>query len=126
MQITYLGVRALGAQQAHRIVISLRDPNPQQRFLRRGLDESAAFFIDTQTGVILRTERLVTSEQNMDLQVPSILEFSDYRRVSGVLVPFRITETIGHSDVGLYQSITIFNSVVLNSNVSDALFSPVR
>ena len=126
IQITDRGVVPVNGRTAYKISIRTVDPNANQRFLRRPLEEAADFFIDTQSRLIVRSERLRPTEENMDFLIPSVLEFSDYRNVNGVMAPFRIVNTVGRPDIGVYQSTTVFDSVTINSGIPDSFFAPAE
>src|SRR5207248_6385323 len=111
---------------AYKVSIRTRDAHPEKRFLKRPLEEAVDFFIDTTSFLILRSERLRPTEENMDFLIPSVLEFSDYRTVNGITVPFRIVNTMGRLDIGVSQSTTVFTTVTINSGIPDSLFSPAR
>ena len=126
IQITDRGMVTINGLRAYHISIQTKDTEAAKRFLHRPLEEAADFFIDAQTSLIIRSERLRTSEENMDFRVPSVLEFSDYRTVNGVAVPFRIVNTMGGPNIGTYQTTTVFTTVTINSGIPDTLFSPAR
>jgi hypothetical protein len=126
IQITDLGVENVNGSPAHRISVRTQDADAAKRLLRRPLEEYVEFFIDVRTLLIVRSQRMRITEENLDLQVPSILDFSDYRLVNGVALPYRIVNTIGTSAAGLYQSTTVWNTVTINSGIPDTLFSPVK
>lgn len=121
-QIIYRGLKQIGGRPVHQVSIALPDASPQSRPFGRALSEAVDFYIDVATLWIVRTERMLTTAENMDLKVPSIMEFSDYRLVNGVAVPFRIVETVGTDFNGLHQITTTLQSVAVNQGVSPALF----
>lgn len=123
VQITDQGMKTLGERSVYHITIYLGDPKAQERTLKRPLDDQADFYIDAETFLVVRSERLLRTEEDMNMRVPSIMEFSDYRSVNGFLVPFKIVSTSGNSRMGMSQSITQFTTVRINEGVSDALFS---
>ncbi len=126
MEAAYAGVVTINGRAAHKISIRTVDREAPKRFLRRPLEEAADFFIDTESLLIVRSERLRATEENMDFKIPSVLDFSDYRNINGVMVPFRIVNTMGSATIGFYQTVTVFNSVTINSGLPDSLFSPVK
>jgi hypothetical protein len=119
------GIKVRGSQAARHVTLTLPDSVQPRPFGRR-LDETVDFFFDPVTFQVVRTERVRRSEENMDLQIPSILEFSDYRLVGNLYVPFRVLNVTGNAIVGQHQSTLIVSSVNLNSNLPDSLFSPAE
>lgn len=113
------GFKSLGSQTVRHVSLSLPDP-ARQRSLGRRLDENLDVYFDPATMLVVRTVRLRRSEENMDYQVSSIMEFSDYRIVSNVAIPFRIINTIGSS----HQSTLLITSAVINTNIQDRVFTP--
>jgi hypothetical protein len=86
------------------------------------LDEEADFYIDAETLRVTRSIQYLRSIEDMDFRIPSILDFSDYRSVNGVQVPFRIATTTGSAGTGIQRSTTVLQSVFINRGVSPALF----
>jgi hypothetical protein len=123
-EITYHGLKTIGAASVHHLTIRIRDPRrATNAFLWVPREEQADFYIDAVSFLVLRSERMESSEESMTLKVPSRVDFSDYRTVQGVTVPFRIVNTMGRPDIGQHQSTTVFTTVTLNSGVADTLFS---
>ena len=60
----------------------------------------------------------------MDLMVPSSVEFSDYRRVGPLYIPFRIVNTTGDRRMGMHQTTMVLSNADVNAAVPDALFAP--
>jgi hypothetical protein len=126
IEITEIGIENVNGSPAHRISVKTHDPDGAKRFLRRPLEEYVEFFVDAKTFLIVRSQRMRTMEENLDMQVPSILDFSDYRLVSGVAVPYHIVNTIGLAGQGFYQSMTDWTTVTINSSLPDTLFTPAK
>src|SRR5882762_5197587 len=121
----YLGPKVIGQTNVHHLVLRLRDPVPRaQRFLNRPLDEEVEFFIDVTTNLIVRSQRMQAADNSMDFRVPSVLDFSDYRQVGGLMIPFRIVSTIGTPYSGMGQSTLVLQSVVVNQGIPDSVFQP--
>jgi len=112
----------IGNVIAGHLQIRLRDKHPEMRFLRRPLDEQVDYYIDAQTFLVLRSERTVSTIQNMDLHIPHIEEFSDYRLVNGVNVPFRIKTTEGTPTTSLHTWTTVLQSVQINGGLPTNIF----
>jgi hypothetical protein len=121
----YIGLKVIGQTSVHHIALRLSDPAPRsQRFLNRPLDEEVELFIDVATNLIVRSQRMQVADNSMDFRVPSILDFSDYRQVGGLMIPFRIVNTIGTPYSGMGQSTLVFQSVVVNPGIPDSVFQP--
>lgn len=126
LQTTNQGLKARGQQTAYHVSLVLPD-TAEQRFLGRKLDETLEVFIDPATSLVVRTERLRRTQENMDLQIPSALDFGDYRLVDKTLyVPFHIVNTSGNSVVGMHQSTLIIARASINTGMSDSLFEPAK
>jgi len=124
LQLIDGGTQTMGGHTVRRIILTLPDKTPNMRAFRRPLDESLDLYIDTQSYLILRSIRYRTSEKNLSLKVPSVLDFSDYRLVNGAQVPFRIVNTIGNSTVGTTTSTLVLQMVNTNTGLTDSLFAP--
>ena len=112
----------LGGRPAYHIVALLPDPTQGTKTVGRRFDEIVDFYIDQQTSLVLRSDHQQTTAENMDLRVPAILEFSDYRMVGGIAIPFRIVETIGMRSTGIRQATITIRSAEVNGGVSPSLF----
>lgn len=124
MEIAYQGFAPLGGVSAHKFTLTIRDSNPRQRMFGMALDESVQFFMDTTTLLILRSVRMRAAENDMNFRQPSVLEFSDYRKVGRFSVPFRIVNTIGTAALGLHQTTLVVRSVLFDQGLQDSLFLP--
>ena len=118
------GLERVGQSTLRHLAIRLSDPKPQQRFLNRALHEDVEVFIDPGTNLIVRSQRLLAADNSMDFRVPSILDFSDYRVVGGMAIPFRIANTVGTVNSGMYQSTWVIQSVAVNQGIADSVFEP--
>jgi len=117
------GLKAIGQQNARQISLTLPDPATVRAFGRK-LDENLEVFIDPVSMLVVRTERLNRSMENMDFLIPSVLEFSDYRVVGNLAVAFRIVNTTGTPDIGMHQKIMVISQVQLNTSIPDSAFLP--
>ena len=125
-EVTYRGAATLGLSSVQHVSVRLPNPVPQPRSWRGIPDEEVDLYLDPQTLAIMRSERLRTAEDNLELRVPSVLEFADYRNVNGLAVPFRIVNTSGTAEHGLHRSVVVWDRVTINGGVSDTLFQPAR
>lgn len=123
-QIIDHGQQPSGASTTRHLVVRLPDPAPKERFLGRALDQQVDFFIDSRTSLVVRSQRYYRTEENMDLLVPAIVDYSDYRIVSGLAIPFSTMNTIGNAAMGTYQSRIVIQRISLNQGLSDSLFEP--
>jgi hypothetical protein len=124
LEISYRGAVTLETAKAHHVRVTLKDPAPQIRLFGRAQDEVVDFYIDTGTFLVLRSVRYDSAENNMEVSVPSIVDFSDYRIVGGMQIPFRIINTVGSSYLSVTQSTLILETVTFNQGVADSLFDP--
>ena len=124
VEVAYRGLELVNGAPAHKVSVRAKDNDAAKRFLHRPLEEAVDFWIDERTGLIVRSERLRITEENMDFKIPSVLEFSDYRTVGGVAIPFRIVSTMGRPDIGIYRSTTVLTNVTINSGIPHTMFSP--
>ena len=121
LQVVDRGMKSIGQRTVQQVSLSLPDLQTTRSFGRK-LDENLDVFIDPSTLLVVRTQRFLRSQENMDLPVPSVLEFSDYRRVGNLAVPFRIVNTTGTQQGGLHQKTFVITEAVLNTNVADSNF----
>jgi hypothetical protein len=120
MEIAYMGLEAVGEVPAHHLRISAAPQGNSKR-----ADEIEAIiseyhlYLDTQSLVLLRTKRFVFSPEAIENRSDFETLYADYRRVDGVLMPFRITNFIAGEKL---WDIT-FRTIQLNSGVSDSDFN---
>ena len=120
-----LGQKRIGTATVHHFALRLIDPIPvERRFLRRPLHQDMEIFIDASTNLIVRTQRMQAADNSMDFRVPVILDFSDYRQVGALAIPFRIVTTIGNQYSGIRQSTLVIQSVLVNQGIADSVFRP--
>ena len=123
LQVADKGAVLLGATAARHFTLKLPDPSPETRMFGRALDEETDFYVDAVSGLILRSERWLITENNMNIRFRSITEFSDYRIVQGFIFPFRIVSTVsGPSRTTPFQSVYVFSNLQVNSGVPDSVF----
>jgi hypothetical protein len=94
-EVSYLGLEATEGQTAHHIRLVVpadQVPDPEDHFKNL---RTLEVFIDSATLLIAKTGDAIHADRDMTDQYPRELFFSDYRAVSGVLVPFAVTETFG-------------------------------
>lgn len=76
------------------------------------------WFLDVSTGLPLRVEYRIPEISDALNYLTGAIEFSDFRNVSGVVVPFRIT-TYTEGD---WESTITINSIALNTGISPLEF----
>ena len=92
-EITYLGsVHEQGRELQHIHIRNDAGSDDAERSVSQL--EAADFLVDSGTYLIFRLQDVARSESNMFVSVPHFLEFSDYRLVSGVQMPFAIKESV--------------------------------
>jgi len=124
-KVRYIGPEALGSATVLHFAIHFSDPVAlQQRSFNRALDEDAEVFVDATTSLIVRSQRMQAANDSMDFRVPSVLDFSDYRQVNGMMIPFRIVNTIGDRNSGMRQVTITIQSVLINQGIADSAFRP--
>jgi hypothetical protein len=124
LQIVDGGTQTLNGHNVRRLILSLPDPTPNIRLFKIPLDEALDVYIDNQSYLVTRSIRYRTTDGNVNLKIPSVLDFSDYRSVSGAQIPFKIVNTIGTTHTGISTSTLVFQSVTINSGLTDSLFAP--
>jgi hypothetical protein len=73
---------------------------------------------DIATGLPLRVDYSIADPQDGNNMLAAAVEFSDYRTISGILVPFQMTSYIG----GVKSDVTTITSVAFNSGLSPSAF----
>lgn len=79
--------------------------------------------MDPVTLLIVRSARSLMAENSMDVRFRSSTDFSDYRVVQGLSIPFRIVETVTLPSRPPFQSVYVVANVTVNSGVSDSVFT---
>ena len=120
----FVGPEIIGGRTANHFLLRLPDATPDKRFLRRPLNEEVEFFADAATGLIVRSRRMQAADNDVDFRVPSIFDFSDYRQVGSVKMPFRIVNTIGNESSGISLVTIVIESVLVNQGLADSVFQP--
>lgn len=117
--ITYIGLEAKSGTQVHhlrteKIFSSKADPGGIVSKLT-----TRDFFIDSTSYQIVATQDMVHPEGASTIDYPREMQFSDYRTVNGVLVPFAITEVATGQRTYSIQ----LNQVSFNSGFQDSDFA---
>ena len=75
--------------------------------------ETVDYFVDSNSFLIVRTEDVAHPPENMEIKQFHAIDYSDYRSVDGVQVPFSISEHIGNAETWSLQ----LNEVSLNAGI---------
>ena len=89
--------------------------------LRRGELPPATFYVDADTGDLLRSEETVLAQG--DIGIPVVRHYEDYREVHGIRLPFRIVVSNEESGRTVIQYDTIEVNVEVNVEVNDDIFT---
>jgi hypothetical protein len=120
MDVVYVGLEKVGATPVHHVRVSAATQG--QSKLADRIEEVISeldIFLDANSFVVLKTSRYAFSPDAIENR--SLLEtyYSNYKRVNGILAPFTITNFLA----GQKLSDTNFDSVELNSPISDTVFT---
>ena len=118
-KITYVGLESKNGGQVHHIRTQRVFPSnadPTGAFARLTTRE---FFIDSVTLQIVSTQDMVHPADASTIDYPRETQFSDYRTVNGVRVPFSIVEVATGQRTYAIQ----LNQVTFNSGLQDSDFA---
>jgi len=118
--ILYVGLETKDGQQVHHIRIwKVYPPDSDPSGIRSRLTKRD-FFVDTNKFLVVAVLDMLHPKNQSNQDSPHEMQYSDYRQVGGVLVPFSITE------VGVGQRISAIQlkQVTFNTGVVDADFNP--
>jgi hypothetical protein len=76
-------------------------------------------YYSTKTFLLLRREGVVTSSTSA-VQIPYSINFSDYRPVDGVMLPFKMV----NNSVSNGNIVTYVKSIKQNVPIQDTMFAP--
>jgi outer membrane lipoprotein-sorting protein len=116
--ITYAGLETTDAGPLHHIRLQKTfafDPGGIRSKLT-----TRDFFIDPGTLLVLRTRDMLHPKDSMATDIPHELQFSDYRPVNGISVPFTITEFGGDQRLNMIQ----LSQISFNKGLQDGDFQP--
>ena len=122
LQITDRGLFLIGTLTSRRYTLRLPDPTPEIRLFRRALDEEIDLYTDPVSLLVVRTERWRMAENSMDVRLRQVAEFSDYRNVTGLAVPFHVVETAVVSSRSQFRTTYDVDNVTVNAGVDDSIF----
>jgi hypothetical protein len=107
--VSYKGVVQVDGRPAYDIQIQWILPVPVDRMSEY---HTRDFFVDVSTSQVLMAQDMVPRH------IVHIIRYSDYRAVSGVLVPFSIIETMGGQQTWAIQ----LSQITFNTGLEDASF----
>lgn len=109
--LSYVGVNTQDNRKTYDIGIQQVLPSDRDPTGILGKLTRRDFFIDMQTFQIVRVSDMVHPEKITTIDIPHEIEFSDYRPVNGVVLPFSISEkTDGQHTYTIQVSQMSFNS----------------
>jgi len=120
VQVQYAGTFTVNGKPADVIAVSYSPPGDPDRQLSYAVSQRL-YFIDRDAGLVAKVQFNQYGENNPDPQEPVETEiyFSDYRSVSGLMVPFR---QVTYLD-GTEHSTLVLTSVAINTGLADADFA---
>ena len=118
MELVYLGTDTVNGQAADVVSVSQVPANAQDSNFWRSMTQTL-FYVDRNTKFVSKIQYQKVAENNTNVSEKVEIFFSDYRAVSGVLVPFQSST---YSDGRLLTAIT-FSSVSLNAGLATTDFN---
>lgn len=118
VSITDLGLVTRDGRQEHGIRVQKIFPTSGSQHSFRSKESQKDFFFDPATFFLARTADTVHPDNNPDRPVPREIIYSNYQQVSGVLVPFSVTQTIYRQRTFLIE----LQKVTFNSGLADSDF----
>jgi hypothetical protein len=119
MQVTYVGLFEDSKRQLHRIRIQrVTNPDKDPEKLIANAD-SAEYLVDSTSHQLVGLQDNLHAEGDDTANRPRSLYYSDYRKVDGVLVPFRIDEYV----FGQHTQTIQLTSVSLNIGLAESDFN---
>ncbi|SRR6266566_3858336 len=90
MRVEYIGLEKLGISTAHHVRLTppLEDDLPPE------LESPCDIFIDPLSFLVLKLIYVIRPPASLVNKVSLEIAYSDYRAVSGILIPYRLTHTI--------------------------------
>lgn len=116
--LSYIGVNSQDNRKTYDIRIQQALPPDRDPTGILGKLTRRDFFIDTQTFQIVRVSDMVHPEKITTIDIPHEIEFSDYRSVNGVALPFSISEKTDGQHTYTIQ----ISQISFNSGLQDADF----
>src|SRR2546426_8660708 len=118
--ITYQGLVTRAGHQVHDIrVQGLSAPAATTAGVQANIP-AQDFFIDSSTFQVISTLGKAYPKDGSLSAAPAEVQFSDYRQVNGILLPFAVTTLIAGQSASAIQ----LNQVTFNNNLTDSDFRP--
>jgi outer membrane lipoprotein-sorting protein len=119
MSLVYVGLETAGGIQVHHVraqMIYAQNADPTGLLAKLSKRE---FFIDATSFRLVSSEDMAHTRDNATVGEVRKVQFSDYRQINGILVPFSIAESIQGQ-----QSETIqINQINFNTGLQDSTFA---
>jgi hypothetical protein len=113
LSISYIGLETRSGAQVNHVRIEKMDPDNIPSSLA-----TKDFFIDSQYQILASLDQIQPKDAST-IELPHEVQFSDYRLVSGLLVPFSITDII----FGQHTSTIQLSQIVFKSGLTDSDFA---
>jgi hypothetical protein len=115
--VSYVGLVQSDQGQAHQIRVEQTDSaNPDAKL---AAIKAVDYFVDAKTYLLLQTVDSTYSTTDLTQAYEHAVAFADYKNVSGVMVPFSITEKISGQNIWSIQ----LSSITFNTGLTDADFT---
>ena len=87
--------------------------------LQRGELPPATFYVDADTGDLLKSETIERAQGGV--RIPVVSFYEDYREVHGMRIPFRVVARIESSDPS--RTVIQYDTIEINVEVNDDIFT---
>ena len=115
-RLSYIGTESRDGQDLHHLRFE-RVPEKSDDYEKEIAQlETVEYFVDPHTFLIVRTEDVAHPPENMSVNQRHLIEYSDYRAVDGLQVPFSVTEHLGNAQTWSLQ----LNEVKINSGLTSS------
>ncbi len=116
---SYVGIESVGAATAHHITLSRISSMGNALDAKFTKDSQIEVFVDPTTFLIVKVSFTHFSEIDWRIGLPMEIDYSAYRSVGGMMVPF--TQVTNFNGKPIYE--LHITSVAFNQSVADATFS---
>jgi hypothetical protein len=117
--VIYVGLETINGAQAHHIRAQKNYPqgsDPTGLFQKLSKRE---FFVDASSLLVVASEDMTHPRDTATVDAVRRVQFSDYRRVNGVLLPFRIAESVAGQRGETFQ----LSQMAFNTGLQDSDFA---
>jgi hypothetical protein len=115
-EITFKGLQAVGAATFY-IVRTIRHPLTSNDTTTQGL-ETADYLIDPVTLTLSSIHTNTHPVNTLDVDIPVVVNFSDYRTINGLLAPFAVAEYVDGQQIWSLQ----VGQIQFNTGLTDLDF----